>query len=164
MNKNTESSIAKYVSLTGLKAFYAKLKSAFAPVSHNHAAGEINSGTLPVARGGTGRSSALSAAKALGRGYGTCATAAATGAKTAALSGFVRQVGALAAVRFTYANTASGATLNINNTGAATIINCYTGLTISATDISAGMTALVIFSGSNWVLMNPAPAQQTSKT
>ena len=40
--------------------------SSFAPATHNHAASEITSGTLAVARGGTGGTSALAARKQLG--------------------------------------------------------------------------------------------------
>lgn len=155
---------AAYVNIAGLKAFYAKLKAAFAPTTHAHTAMDITGGVLSVARGGTGQSTTLEAAKALGRGYCVCGTAAATAAKTAALSGFTRVTGAIVAVRFTNANSAEGPTLNIGRTGAAAIINCYTNAAISAADISAGMTALVIFNGTSWVLLNPAHSQQSSRT
>ena len=52
---------------------------------------------------------------------GTCATAAATGAKVVSVSsGFVLKAGAMVGVRFTYPPTAYS-TLNVNNTGAKTI-------------------------------------------
>lgn len=38
----------------------------YSPKTHSHAAGDINDGTLPIARGGTGSSSASAARSALG--------------------------------------------------------------------------------------------------
>lgn len=38
----------------------------YSPKTHSHAAGDINDGTLPIARGGTGASSASAARSALG--------------------------------------------------------------------------------------------------
>lgn len=103
----------------------------------------------------------VSSAKALRCGYGICSTAAATVAKTVTLSGFVRQVGAIAAVKFAYTNTAANPTLNINNTGAAAIYNCYTGVAIANGNIIAGMTGLLVYNSSQWILLNPAPVQSS---
>ena len=50
--------------------------------------------------------------------YGTCATAAATAAKVATVTGFALESGATVSIRFTYANTAASPTLNINSLGA----------------------------------------------
>lgn len=50
--------------------------------------------------------------------YGTCSTAAATAAKTVTLSYFTLVAGKQIRVKFTYANTASTPTLNVNSTGA----------------------------------------------
>lgn len=153
----------EYVDRAGAAAIIAVFKEKFASTVHTHAAGDITSGALPLARGGTGQTTALAATKALGRGYGTCGSAAATVAKTAALSGFVRQTGSVVAIRFTYANTASNPTLNVNSTGAAAIYNCYTNAAIVSGNITAGMTALFVFNGSQWVLLNPVEVS-TSKT
>ena len=49
--------MAKFLSEDGLRYFYNQIKSKFAPASHNHSAGNITSGTLPIARGGTGATS-----------------------------------------------------------------------------------------------------------
>lgn len=62
------------LSLTGLTYLWAKLKAAFAPLAHKHAASDVTSGTLsadrlptvPVARGGTGATTAAGALTALG--------------------------------------------------------------------------------------------------
>ena len=53
-----------------------------------------------------------------GNGYGTCSTAAATIAKTVAISNFVLKKNGIVSVLFQYANDAAGATLNVNSTGA----------------------------------------------
>jgi len=91
----------------------------------------------------------------LGRGYGTCATAAATAAKDGILADFVRSAGAVAGIKFTYANTAASPVLNVNSTGAAAIVDCMTG----AAPVAGAMGAAVHlfqFDGTNWVLLNPA--------
>lgn len=62
------------LSLTGLTYLWAKLKAAFAPLAHKHAASDVTSGTLsadrlpvvPVARGGTGATTAEGARATLG--------------------------------------------------------------------------------------------------
>ncbi|MCQ2182952.1 MAG: hypothetical protein MJY89_06065 [Bacteroidales bacterium] len=46
--------MAKYLNLAGLQTLWTKLKDTFALKSHNHNASDINAGTLPIARGGTG--------------------------------------------------------------------------------------------------------------
>lgn len=60
----------RYLNATGLTYWWlkakAKLGELFAPVSHKHAASDVTSGTLPIARGGTGASTAAGALTALG--------------------------------------------------------------------------------------------------
>lgn len=51
---------------TGLTYLWAKLKAAFASVTHRHSASDITSGTLSVARGGTGAATASAALTSLG--------------------------------------------------------------------------------------------------
>ncbi|MGN0137549.1 MAG: hypothetical protein ACI381_02950, partial [Candidatus Methanomethylophilaceae archaeon] len=53
--------------------------------------------------------------------FGTCSTAAATVAKTVAITGFTLATGARALIKFTVTNTAASPTLNINGTGAKAI-------------------------------------------
>ena len=57
------------LSATGLAYFWGKLKTwaaaAFAAISHTHAAGDVTSGTLAVARGGTGAGTAADARTSL---------------------------------------------------------------------------------------------------
>lgn len=71
---------------TGLTYLWAKLKAAFAPLVHVHSASDITSGTLPVARGGTGVATAAAERNRLGLGNTTGALPVAnggTGATTA---------------------------------------------------------------------------------
>lgn len=58
--------MGKYLDATGLTYFYNQMKSKFAAASHNHSASNITSGTLPIARGGTGQTSAAAALQKLG--------------------------------------------------------------------------------------------------
>lgn len=94
---------------------------------------------------------------------GTCSTAAATVVKVGTLSGFVRSTGSIVTIKFTYANTATRPTLNVNNTGAAPIYNCYTNAAIVSGNITEGMTALLLFNGTQWILLNPAASNSSSK-
>lgn len=79
----------------------------------------------------------------LGFGYGTCSTAEATAAKTAALSSYTLTTGGIVAVKFTNAVPA-GATLNINSKGAKAIY--YKGAAITDGVIKAGDTATFVYS------------------
>lgn len=83
----------------------------------------------------------------LGQGYGTCATAEATAAKAAALSGYALTLGGIVAIKFTYAVPAS-ATLNINSKGAKNIF--YKGAAITANIIKAGDTVTFIYDGTQY--------------
>lgn len=79
---------------------------------------------------------------ALGQGYATCSTAAATTAKTAALSSYALTANGIVSIKFTYDVPAS-ATLNINSKGAKAIY--YKGAAITAGVIKAGDTATFIY-------------------
>lgn len=82
---------------------------------------------------------------ALGQGYCTCSTAAATTAKTASLSSYKLGTGGIVSVKFTNGNTASSPTLNINSTGAKSIY--YRGAALTDTTmIAAGDTVTFIYS------------------
>lgn len=85
------------------------------------------------------------------RRYATCATAAATVAKTAALPGFILKPGAWAVVRFSNTNTAAGATLNIGGTGAKPIQ--YHGKALTAGTPGAGRAYAFIYTGSAYELV-----------
>lgn len=79
----------------------------------------------------------------LGFGYATCDTAAATAAKTAALSSYTLTSNGIVSIKFTNA-VGAGATLNINSKGAKAIY--YRGSAITAGVIEAGDTATFIYS------------------
>ena len=87
----------------------------------------------------------------LGFGYGTCATAAATTAKTVTLSNYVLTTGGYISVKFTYAVPAS-ATLNVNSKGAKSIY--YKGSAITAGVIKAGDMATFVYDGSKYHLVS----------
>lgn len=79
----------------------------------------------------------------LGFGYGTCATAADTAAKTATLSSYKLTTGGIVAIKFSYA-VGANATLSINSTTAKAIY--YDGEKIKAGVISAGDIAVFVYS------------------
>lgn len=83
----------------------------------------------------------------------TCSTAAGTAAKVASFTNFALEAGCLIAVKFTNGNSASGATLNVNSTGAKAIY--YNGSAISANVIATNGVYLLIYDGTNWVMLNP---------
>lgn len=87
---------------------------------------------------------------ALGHGYGTCATAAATAAKVVTLSGYGLTTGGIVSVKFTYAVPAN-ATMNINSKGAKNIY--HKGAKITANQIKAGDTATFIYDGTQYHLI-----------
>lgn len=144
----------------------------FAAGTHNHAAADITD-TVPVSKGGTGQSTLTSGAflrgnvagavtmtaaadvpLAIGRGYGTCATAATTAAKVGTLANFVRSTGAVVGLKFTNANTHAQPTLNVNGTGASVIYDFSTG-TYPVSGAMGNGTHFFMFNGTQWVLLNP---------
>lgn len=53
--------MAEYLNLDGLQTLWTKAKNTFAPKTHNHNASDINAGTLPIERGGTGATTRIGA-------------------------------------------------------------------------------------------------------
>ena len=85
--------------------------------------------------------------------YGICNTSAATAAKVVSLSGFTLATGARIAVKFTYSNTASNPTLNVNGTGGKAILRYginYVGTTKYLSWLANNIVEFV-YDGSNWV-------------
>ena len=80
--------------------------------------------------------------------YGSCSTAAATAAKTVALTGFKLVTGAHVYVKFTVTNTAANPTLNVNSTGAKAIY--YRGSAISSGYLAANKTYEFIYNGTQY--------------
>lgn len=83
--------------------------------------------------------------------YGTCSTAAGTAAKTVALTGFKLVTGAQIKVKFTVTNTASNPTLNVNSTGAKSIM--YRGSAISAGYLAVNRVYEFVYDGTDWELV-----------
>lgn len=107
--------------------------------------------------------------KAAGLGVYTCSTAAATVAKTLALSNFALYTGARLYIIFSNENTASAPTLNVNSTGAKPIklgsnsspgtsdltwANPASGSTVSSAwnKIKANTIYEAYYDGTNWIL------------
>jgi hypothetical protein len=86
--------------------------------------------------------------------YTTCSTAASTTAKTATLTNFVLETGARVSVKFTYSNTATNPTLNINSTGAKAIKTFGTEAvgTTEAKSWKPGAVITFIYDGTNWLM------------
>ena len=101
--------------------------------------------------------------------FGTCSTAAATAAKTVALTAgtFTLEAGARVLVKFTVTNTAANPTLNVGGTGAKAIQ--YRGAAITAGYLAANRTYAFVYDGTNYQLVgdintdtNNATAQNIS--
>ena len=104
-------------------------------------------------------SSAAAAAQSQAKYYGTCATAAATAAKVVSCPGFSLVSGARISVKFTYANTASTISFNINGTGAITA-SWMNSTSASANAWTAGETIILVYNGSNYIIIKPQSVQK----
>ena len=87
--------------------------------------------------------------------YGVCSTAANTAAKVVTCANFDELViGTTIHVKFTYSNTASNATMNVNSTGAKNLC-CYgttrVGTTVK-TSWQAGAVVSFTYDGTSWVM------------
>ena len=80
--------------------------------------------------------------------YGTCSTAAATAAKTVTLAGYTLDTGSRVMVKFTVTNTAANPTLNVNSTGAKSIM--YRGAAITAGYLAANRVYEFVYDGTNY--------------
>lgn len=90
--------------------------------------------------------------------YGTCTTAAGTAAKTCTnCIGFTADslvAGTVIMIKFTAANSAANPTLNINNTGAQSLMQYGTTAlagTAATTGWQAGAVVMFIYDGTNWI-------------
>lgn len=75
---NTTKTGNEVLNTTGLSYFFTKLKNIFAAISHKHSAADITSGSLPIARGGFGGTTAAQARENLGITPANIGAAAAT--------------------------------------------------------------------------------------
>lgn len=89
--------------------------------------------------------------------YGTCGTEAATVAKVATIQdsqAFSLFTGETVHIKFTYSNTATNPTLNVNSTGAKSIVQ-YGSTKVgvnAATSWIAGAIVSLTYDGTSWVL------------
>ena len=93
--------------------------------------------------------------------FATCSTSASTTAKTASKASFQLSTGAEIIVKFTYTNTASNPTLNINSTGARSIY--YNGTNIPASALAANRVYKFVYDGSYWQLVGTLGYTKTSE-
>lgn len=91
--------------------------------------------------------------------YGTCSTAAGTAAKVVALTGFKLVTGSRVTVKFTVTNTAASPTLNVNSTGAKSIL--YRGSAISAGYLAANRTYEFVYNGTAYELVGDVDTNTT---
>lgn len=91
-------------------------------------------------------------------GLEICETEANTAAKTVNTAGGegIYTTGTMLVVQFKQGNTAASPTLQIDSSPPAQLINGITGSVLSANDIKFGMYCLILYNGSDWVLLNPA--------
>ena len=95
------------------------------------------------------------------RPYGTCSTAAATAAKVVDCADFNLATGATVLVKFTYANSASSPTLNVNSTGAKSIYYRGAALASSLYYWGAGDVVEFYYNGTQWDLLNVSNTNTT---
>ena len=89
--------------------------------------------------------------------FGVCETAAATQVKVVTCDEFRLEKGTLLAVQFTYANTASSPSMNVNGTGAIAI--CGTnGYYVNANMWTANQVVHFVYNGTWWIAFNCLPA------
>ena len=94
-----------------------------------------------------------------GSGFGTCSTAATTAAKTVSISDFILIKNGIVSVRFTTANNAADATLNVSGTGAKAIkVN---GSNIQPGVIKAQTVVQFQYDGSNWNIVGMMGLEQS---
>lgn len=119
--------------------------------------GEITNITFDIS--GSGGSSSPEAS---GFGYGTCSTAYITTAKEVTLSDFVLTKNGIVSVTFANA-VPSGATLNVNGTGAKDIH--HKGVSIANNVIFGGDTATFIYDGTyfNMIAIDRTPTVSSNK-
>ena len=86
--------------------------------------------------------------------YGYCQTAAATAIKIVDMTGFTLVEGVTIHVKFQYSNTASSPKLNVNGTGAKSIMQYGTTAAAGAADTTgwqAGAMVMFTYDGTNWI-------------
>lgn len=91
----------------------------------------------------------------IGSWYGTCPTSASTAAKMVTLTdstGFTLTAGARVAVKFTYSNSTTAATLNVNKTGAKNIRR-YGTTAVTTNTWMDGSVVDFVYDGTSWIMI-----------
>lgn len=89
--------------------------------------------------------------------FGICETAEATAAKVVTCDGFVLKTGAQIAVQFTYGNTGSSPSMNVNGTGAKAICG-INGTYVSTNMWTAKQVIHFVYNGTWWIALYCLPA------
>lgn len=84
--------------------------------------------------------------------YGECTTAKETAAKTVLLSNFALETGARFAVKFSSGCSVASPTLNVNSTGAKSMV--YKGATIKANELDTNQVYEFIYDGTRYVMLS----------
>ena len=95
-----------------------------------------------------GKQAVITDGAKIGLGYGTCSTSATTQAKEVLISDFLLMKNMPVSVLFTTAINVDNATLNISSTGAKPLY--IGGEALKSGTVKAGMTATLIYDGTNW--------------
>ena len=152
-----------YLDKTGLTELWKKVKSYV----------DANGGGTPTTiTGNAGSATRLQTARAIDgvnfngtadiAHYAVCYTTGSTAAKTVSLTNFKLAAGARVFVRFSYANTATNPTLNVNGTGAKAIQ--YRNSAIPANLIKQYAVLELVYSGSYWYVVGDIDAAVTLST
>lgn len=91
--------------------------------------------------------------------YAVCNTAAATKAKVASITGFTLDAGAVAEIKFLQGNTATSPTLNINGTGARSLV---VNNSVPVGYLSAEQTITVVYDGTKYIALKDPPIPLTA--
>lgn len=93
--------------------------------------------------------------------YGTCATAASTVEKAVTCSGFTLKTGSRIAVQFTYTNSASQPTMNVNSTGAKYICSIH-GTSVNTGIWRANEVVDFVYNGTYWIALGVTVASTSN--
>ena len=150
LTDRTASLVADYINLNGKVTFSGLDSSAQSKINTAQSTADT-----AVTNAATAQSTANTANAKATYHYGTCGTEAATAAKTVTCAGFILYTGAMISVRFQYGNTATSPTLNVNGTGAKSIVfgGATSGLEVRAWNC-AWATITFVYDGTYWRVTN----------
>lgn len=157
------SNVLKKLTWANLKA---RLGALYAALSHNHNASDINAGTLPLVRGGTGATTLSELRATMGIINGECTTAGSVQVKVITFATPIVLVpGALFAINFTNTNTVAAPVFQINSVSYDTMM--ATGGIISDKDLPAAGPYIFVYYTTPieaFYLLTPKPRGETVYT